>query len=62
MQNAKTRIIYSLRVHLGLKRLGFEPVETLPNYQREGFVCWVYEVSPAFQEALDSLLGGASNV
>lgn len=56
MSNVKTKIIYSLRLHLALKQKGFMPIETMPNYLREGFVCWVYELTPQLQAELDSLL------
>lgn len=56
MSNVKTKIIYSLRIHLALKMHGFTPIETMPNYYREGFVCWVYELTPELQAVLDSLL------
>ena len=47
MSYVKTKIIYSLRIHLALKQKGFVPIETMPNYLKEGFVCWVYELTPA---------------
>ena len=56
MSYVKTKIIYSLRIHLALKQKGFVPIETMPNYLKEGFVCWVYELTPALQAVLDSLL------
>lgn len=56
MQNYKT--IFSLRIRLALRDLGFEPVmETVNPYKRH-LKCWVYEETEALKEALDEVIGG----
>lgn len=50
--------VYSLRIKQELKKMGFEPVTEADNIQKPGFVCWVYEASPAFLEALDRAISG----
>lgn len=60
MQNSK--IIYSLRIFLKLKELGYNPIATFENPNYPGFTCWVFERTPAFTKDLDSLIheGGAA--
>lgn len=59
MQNTTHKIVYSLRVHLKLQELGYKCLLTMPNPQNPGLNCWVYERTPAFLEALKSIIGGA---
>ena len=54
------RIVYSLRVHLALQKMGFNYLVEMRNPQKPQFNCWVYEATPAFTEAMDKLLGGNS--
>ena len=53
MQSTKTqyKIVYSLRVHLALQQLGFNPVGEMKNPKNNNFNCWVYEQTPSFLEA-----------
>ena len=55
MPNAN-KIIYSLRIYLGLKEKGFEPIATTSNPQKPNFVCWIYEKTADFEEALSELM------
>ena len=41
MQNSK--VIYSLRIFLKLKELGYNPIATFENPNHPGFTCWVFE-------------------
>ena len=52
------KIIYSLRVYLALKELGFEPIATTQNPTKPNFLCWIYDKTPEFEQALDLLIGG----
>lgn len=54
--NYKT--IFSLRVHLELQKRGFEYILEKDNIYKPGLKCWVYKVTPAFNLALNELLGG----
>jgi hypothetical protein len=56
MQNAK--VIYSMRVYLGLVKKGFSPISTMPNPRKSNLICWVFEKTPSFEEALSEILGG----
>ena len=56
MENKK-KIIYSLRVYLGLKDRGFYPIATTENPKKPNFICWIYERSDAFDDALRELMG-----
>ena len=57
-QVPKFKRVYSLRINQELRKMGFEPVTEADNVQKPGFVCWVYEASPAFLEALDRAISG----
>lgn len=54
----KVRIVYSLRIHLLLKKWGFTPLEEMRNPQDPQLNCWVYEKTPAFTEALNAAIEG----
>ena len=57
-QIPKFKRVYSIRIKQELKKMGFEPVTEADNVQKPGFICWVYEASPAFLEALDRVISG----
>ena len=56
MQKYKT--IFSLRVRLALRALGFEPVMESDNPYKEGLKCWMFEETEEFLEAFDRVMGG----
>ena len=56
-QIPKFKRIYSIRIKQELKKMGFEPVTEADNVQKPGFVCWVYEASPAFLNAFTEAIG-----
>ena len=54
----KYKTIFSLRVRLALRNVGFEPVMESPNPYKPGLKCWMYEETQEFIEALNTILGG----
>jgi len=54
MQKYKT--IFSLRVRLALRLMGFEPIMESPNPYKPHLKCWMYEETDAFKEALNFIL------
>ena len=61
MPNSNIKIVYSLRVHLGLQNMGFNPITEMKNPHKEGLNCWVYEETEEFLKAFDSLLSDGGN-
>lgn len=58
MTNANYKVVYSLRVHLALQRMGFNFETEMKNPQRPQFNCWVYLRTPEFIAAFENLVGG----
>lgn len=57
MPNTNTnKIIYSLRVNIELQKNGFKPILTMENPYKPGFMCWVYETSPEFNNIFDIIM------
>lgn len=56
LPNTKFKIVYSLRVHLGLQELGFKALNVMPNPQNPNFNCWTYADTPEFKKAFSSLV------
>ena len=54
----KRKIIFSKKIMLELMQLGFNPVETMPNPTNNRFLCWSFEWTPEFDDALCKVLGG----
>lgn len=54
----KNKIIYSKRVMVQLVEAGFIPITTMPNPGHEPMICWIFEITPEFKDALDKILGG----
>ncbi len=50
------KIIYSLRVYLELQKLGFQPVSTMENPYKKGFLCWVFQKTPELEKALEAVM------
>lgn len=61
----KTKIIYTQALTIALFERGFEPIEMKQNPVRPEFNCWVFEDTPALQEALSQIMaernGGSAN-
>ena len=56
MSNQKLKVIYSLRIHLALQRLGFTYLTEMKNPYNQQFNCWVYEETPELLSAFDLLV------
>ena len=54
MQNVK--IIYSLRIHIALQKLGFIALAEMKNPNNSKYNCWVYEETPELLEAFDRVV------
>lgn len=50
------KIIYSLKINIGLQQKGFKPIAQLPNPKKPGFTCWVYEWSDEIQKCFLDLV------
>ena len=59
MSNVNYKIIYSLRIHLALQKMGFKYETEMKNPYNPRFNCWVYVQTPQLASAFDELLGGA---
>ena len=58
----KYRIVYSLRIKIGLQKLGFESEAEMDNVYKPPFKCWLYLNTPEFAEAFSRLIEeGKSN-
>ena len=55
--DAKEKVIFSKRLRIELRRRGFEPFMELPHLSHPGWMCWYYDNTPEFQEALSELMG-----
>lgn len=58
MQKSSNKIIYSLRIYLELKKLGFKCRGVMPNPKYPWLNCWIYERTPELLGALDKIIGG----
>lgn len=57
MPNTKTKIIYSLRIHIALQQQGFTHITEMKNPHNPHLNCWVYAVTPDLLSSLDALMG-----
>lgn len=57
MQITNTRTIYSFRIKNLLELRGFKPILETNNPRIEGYKCWVFEASPAFEQAFVEVAG-----
>lgn len=60
MSNVNIKIIYSLRIHIALQKMGFVYITEMKNPNNPKFNCWVYEETPALLEAFDKLVSEGS--
>ena len=56
MPQSKIKIVYSLRIHIGLQQLGFSYMTEMKNPTNPHLNCWVYQETPALLKAFDSLV------
>ena len=61
MQNTNMKIVYSLRVHIKLQKMGFKYLTEMKNPQFPHLNCWVYENNPKFKAAFDVLMEEAGD-
>ena len=52
----ETKIIYSKRIAVELRKRGFKILEVQVNEYHPEFNCWVFEASPELFKALDELM------
>lgn len=52
-----TRTIYSFRIKNLLELKGFKPILETNNPVKEGYKCWIFESTPAFEEAFIEIAG-----
>lgn len=57
----RAKTIYSLNVYLQLRRQGIMPILEKESPYKEGYKCWVYELTEDVQKILDEILGGIQN-
>ena len=57
MQITDTRTIYSFRIKNLLELRGFKPVLETNNPRIDGYKCWIFEASPAFEQAFVEVAG-----
>ena len=57
MLNTKTKIVYSLRLHIALQQQGFAHITEMKNPQNPHLNCWVYEATPRFIAAFEARMG-----
>ena len=57
MPSTKTKIVYSLRLHVALQQQGFVHITEMKNPQNPHLNCWVYEATPRFIAAFEALMG-----
>jgi hypothetical protein len=56
MSMSKIKIIYSLRIHIELQRMGFKYISEMKNPQNPQFNCWIYEETEELLKAFDNLV------
>lgn len=52
----KTKIIYTLRIHIQLQLAGFVPLMEMKNPRNPNFTCWIYENTPEFNDFFEKIL------
>lgn len=57
MQITDVRTIYSFRIKNLLELRGFKPLLETDNPRMRGYKCWVFESTPAFEEAFVEIAG-----
>ena len=61
MSNTNYKIVYSLRIHLALQKMGFKYETEMKNPQKPMFNCWVYLKTPELIQAFDKLIVEVEN-
>lgn len=60
-RNKEQKIIYSKRIMYALLEKGFRPIEGFPNPTNPQYLCWAFEWTDEFEQALSEILGGCGN-
>lgn len=58
MSNTNYKIIYTLSLHIALQQQGFKYITEMKNPKNLNYNCWVYEATPEFLQAFNSLVKG----
>lgn len=53
---SKTKIIYSLKIHIQLQIKGFHPIYSMPNPHNEKYLCWIYNRDDNFDKVFDEIV------
>lgn len=56
MLNTNIKIVYSLRIHIKLQKMGFKYLTEMKNPQFPHLNCWVYENTQEFNLAFEALM------
>ena len=56
MSNQNVKIIYSLKVHIQLQKMGFSYLTEMKNPHNNRLNCWVYEETQELLTAFDNIL------
>ena len=56
MSNQNVKIIYSLKIHIALQKMGFKYLTEMSNPHNSRFNCWVYAESEELLKAFNSLV------
>ena len=56
-QRTQTKIIFSKRIMIKLLEMGFRPIDTFPNPTEPKYMCWAFEWTEEFNDALNVVLG-----
>lgn len=54
------KIIYSMKIMEQLVERGYYPEYSMPNPKNSYYTCWIFNISPDFQAALDDIMKGGS--
>ena len=57
MQKTKTKTVYSFRIKNLLESKGFKPILETNNPRYDGYKCWLFKVTPAFEAAFVEVAG-----
>lgn len=61
MSNQNVKIIYSLKFHIALQKMGFQCLMEMKNPNNPRYNCWVYTADDKFIEAFDELMKGVQS-
>ena len=56
MTNSNYKVIYTLALHIELQKQGFKYITEMKNPRNHHYNCWVYEITPEFEEAFSKLV------